>query len=71
MFDHLELCKYNYSIMEPEHKQIWDDYIEYDRADCQAGVDIIEELKKRLKGASISSNYPLLPFPRKRNASLL
>ena len=63
MFDHLKICKYRYEPMEPEHKQTWEDYIEYNRADCQAVVDIIEELKRRMKAANISPKQPRIPFP--------
>ncbi len=53
MFDQIEAMSYEYDWMAQEHKQIWEDYIEYNRADCQAVVDIIEELKRRLKTAKI------------------
>ncbi len=49
MFEQLEAMRYEYDWMEQEHKQTWEDYIQYNRADCQAVVDIIVELKRRLK----------------------
>ena len=56
MFDQLEAMRYEYDWMAQEHKQTWEDYIQYNKADCQAIVDIIEQLKRRLKGAVISPN---------------
>ena len=51
MFDQLEAMRYEYDWMEQEHKQTWEDYIEYNKADCQAVVDIIEEVKGQMKRA--------------------
>jgi hypothetical protein len=48
MFDQLEAMRYEYDWMEQEHKQTWVDYIQYNKADCQAVVDIIEELKGQI-----------------------
>jgi hypothetical protein len=51
MFDQLEAMRYEYDWMAQEHKQTWEDYIQYNKADCQAVVDIIEELKGQMKTA--------------------
>jgi hypothetical protein len=54
MFEHLKSCRYKFENMDSSHQQTWEDYIQYNRADCQAVVDIIEELKGQMKTAQKS-----------------
>jgi hypothetical protein len=55
MFDHLKDCHYDYAAMEPRHKQTWSDWLAYNRADCQAVVDMIGKLKRQIRIANIST----------------